>query len=253
MIRLYIDHPLDADRLIDPTPDQSHYLQTVMRLGPGDGLLLFNGVDGEWLGRLEGEDRKRRRIRLETKTKDQPSPPRLELLTAMVRRARLETIVEKAVELGVGRIRLLRTRRTNYDRPNLDRLGAIAREAAEQTGRLDLPVLHPPQSLEAAADLGPGGLLVFCDEAGDDPSAPWGGSSGRAAPILDGLALAAAGRGGRMGVLIGPEGGFDAEERAYLRSLSGVTPVSLGPRILRADTAAIAALALLQASIGDWR
>ena len=172
-------------------------------------------------------------------------------MIALVKRGPLETIVEKAVELGVRRIRLVTTRRTNAERARIDRLHAIATEAAEQTGRLDVPEVDAPMKLEALLTTWPAERrLMFCDEAGDDPAAEWGGREGRARPALE--ALEAAG-GGPWAVLIGPEGGFASEERSRLRGLDAVLPVTLGPRILRADTAAITALALWQAALGDWR
>jgi 16S rRNA (uracil1498-N3)-methyltransferase len=178
----------------------------------------------------------------------------------------LETIVEKATELGARRIRLLITRRTNADHTNLGRLNAIAAEAAEQTGRLDAPEIVPPQKLDVLFDKwSPDQKLIFCDEAGEDPAAPWGGEAGRADAALaalknaaqhelqQGAAKSRSEAFGAWAVLIGPEGGFAPEERARLRSLPFVVPISLGPRILRADTAAIAALTLWQAALGDWR
>jgi 16S rRNA (uracil1498-N3)-methyltransferase len=148
-------------------------------------------------------------------------------------------------------VRLVTTRRTNADHSHVDRLRAIAVEAAEQTGRLDAPEILEPQRLDALLDRWEEGRrLLFCDEAGDDPDAEWGGAEGHARPVLDALQ----GRPqGPWAVLIGPEGGFDPEERKRLRAAPFVVAGSLGPRILRADTAAITALALWQAALGDWR
>jgi len=169
-----------------------------------------------------------------------------------VKRARLETIVEKAAELGVRRVRPVITRRTNADHTNVARLRAIATEAAEQTGRLDVPQVCEPEKLYRLLDSWEDGRrLMFCDEAGDDPDSEWGGQQGRALPALKALGdepVAAP-----WSVLIGPEGGFDPQERDRLRGLAYVSAVTLGPRILRADTAAISALTLWQASLGDWR
>jgi len=165
--------------------------------------------------------------------------PDLDLVVALVKRARLETIVEKAAELGVRRVRLAITERTNSERTRVDRLAAIAIEAAEQTGRLDAPAIEPPQKLSALlADWPVDRPLMFCDEAGEAP------------PVLAALAGRAA---GPWGVLIGPEGGFSANERAAIRARPAAVAVSLGPRILRADTAAISALTLWQAALGDLR
>lgn len=163
--------------------------------------------------------------------------PDLELIVAVVKKARVETIVEKAAELGARRVRLVLTKRTNADRIRLDRLDAIAEEAAEQTGRLDVPVVDDPVKLDAVLDgWEDGRRLMFCDETGGAPAM---------------TALREAGEG-PWSILIGPEGGFSPEEGERLRSLPFTTAVSLGPRILRADTAAIAAMTLWQAAVGDW-
>jgi 16S rRNA (uracil1498-N3)-methyltransferase len=251
MIRLFVPDPLSAGAGIEPTPDQARYLTAVMRLSVGDALLLFNGRDGEWRARVAAVSKRGCTLAAQDRTREQQSPPDLDLVVALVKRARLETIVEKAAELGARRVRLVTTRRTNADHTNVGRLQAIATEAAEQTGRLDVPEVTAPVALDRLlAGWEAGRRLMFCDEAGDDAQAEWGGENGRARPALDALAGAPA---GPWAVLIGPEGGFAPEERARLRGEGFVTPVTLGPRILRADTAAIAALALWQAALGDWR
>ena len=251
MIRLHVHDELAAGQSIEPSREQAHYLINVMRLKTGGELLLFNGRDGEWLARAAEVDRRRCRLEALSLNRPQAPVPDVELIVALVKRARLETIVEKAVELGCRRIQLVATRRTNAERTNLDRLQLIATEAAEQTGRLDVPEVVGPCALDALLAAWPQERrLMFCDEAGDDPDAKWGGSRGRAGPALDVLPRAA---GEAWSVLIGPEGGFDPGERALLRASTFVTPVTLGPRILRADTAAIAALTLWQATLGDWR
>lgn len=251
MIRLFVPDPLAAGAEVRPTPEQARYLTLVMRLAVGDALLLFNGRDGEWRATVATVSKRGCTLTVEVRTRPQRSPPDLDLVVALVKRARLETIVEKAAELGARRVRLVVTRRTNADHTKVARLQAIAAEAAEQTGRLDVPEVVAPVPLERLlADWEAGRRLMFCDEAGDDPAADWGGESGRARPALDALAGAPA---GPWAVLIGPEGGFAPEERARLRGQAFVTPVTLGPRILRADTAAITALALWQAMLGDWR
>lgn len=239
MIRVHVAADLHADAKVTPVSDQIHYLLNVMRLKAGDTVLLFNGRDGEWRAEVSEVAKRGCVLAVAERTRAQAPAPDLELIAALVKRARLETIVEKAAELGCRRVRLVITRRSNADHARVDRLQAIAIEAAEQTGRLDAPEILAPEPLERLLK-GWGGdrRLLFCDEGGDCP------------PARDALERSS---GGAWSVLIGPEGGFDAEERARLRSLEGVTAVSLGPRILRADTAAISALTLWQAALGDWR
>jgi 16S rRNA (uracil1498-N3)-methyltransferase len=252
MIRLFVPAPLREGGFVELSPDQARYLLAVMRLAAGDWLLLFNGRDGEWRTRIAEAGKRGGRLQLEARTRVQASPPDLDLIVALVKRARLEIIVEKAAELGVRRVRLVLTRRTNADHTNVARLQAIATEAAEQTGRLEVPEVVAPERLDRMLDAwDPARRLMFCDEAGDDPEAEWGGASGRARPALQ--ALSEAPTEAPWAVLIGPEGGFDPAERARLRGLPFVTAVTLGPRILRADTAAISALTLWQAALGDWR
>jgi 16S rRNA (uracil1498-N3)-methyltransferase len=251
MIRLFVTGPLGAGQAVAPAPDQAHYLTSVMRLSVGDTVLLFNGEDGEWRATVTTVSKRSCVLTAEQQTRPQAIPPDLELVVALVKRGPLETIVEKSVELGCRHVRLVTTRRTNADHVKLARLKSIAVEAAEQTGRLDVPDVAGPERLEVVLDgWDANRRLLFCDEAGDDPAAEWGGPDGRARPILAALADKPA---GPWAVLIGPEGGFDPEERKRLRSLSFVTAATLGPRILRADTAAIAALTLWQAGLGDWR
>jgi len=238
VIRLYVDRPLAEGAQVEPSPDQARYLVGVMRLRPGDDLLLFNGRDGEWRASVAETSKRACVLAVEARTREQADPPDLELVVALVKRARLETIVEKAAELGCRRVRLVITRRTNADHTRVDRLQAIAIEAAEQTGRLDVPEIVAPQKLDRMLDgWDASRRLLFCDEGGDVP------------PALEALN----GASGPWAVLIGPEGGFDEAERARLRGGPFVTAAGLGPRILRADTAAIAALALWQAAAGDWR
>jgi 16S rRNA (uracil1498-N3)-methyltransferase len=239
VIRLFVADDLTVDALIVPTGGQSHYLLNVMRLAPGDDVLLFNGRDGEWRARAVEVSKRACRLHVLASARGQETGPDLDLLVALVKRSRLETIVEKAAELGARRVRPVLTERTNADHTNTARLVAIAIEAAEQTGRMDVPEILGPQDLESLLAAWSGDRRVmFCDEAGE------------CAPAVDALAGAA---GGAWAVLIGPEGGFSAAERARIRALPGVVPVSLGPRILRADTAAIAAMTLWQAVLGDWR
>lgn len=236
MIRLFVYGDLGEGGEVAPTPEQARYLTGVMRRGVGDELLLFNGRDGEWRARITAVGKRGCTLAVEARTRLQASGPDLDLLAALVKRSRLETMVEKAAELGAARVRLILTRRTNAERANVNRLALIAAEASEQTGRLDVPAVVPPEPLDRLLDgWDPGRRLMFCDEAGEAP------------PLLD------AAEPGPAAVLIGPEGGFAPEERDRLRGLPFVAAVSLGPRILRADTAAVSALTLWQAAAGDWR
>lgn len=239
MIRLFVPHDLAAGAELALDEGQSRYLAAVMRLGVGDELLAFNGRDGEWRVSVTAVGKRAVSLRAEALARPQVLGPDLDLVVALVKRARLETIVEKAAELGARRVRLVTTERTNADHTRVERLAAIATEAAEQTGRLDVPQVVAPVKLERLlADWEAGRRLLFCDEAGD------------ASPVLE--ALSTRRRDEPWAILIGPEGGFSPRERARLRDLPFAVPASLGPRILRADTAAISALTLWQAAVGDW-
>ncbi|WP_091736853.1 16S rRNA (uracil(1498)-N(3))-methyltransferase [Phenylobacterium immobile] len=238
MIRLYLSADLSAEVGLDLDEGQSRYLAAVMRQTAGDEIACFNGRDGEWLCRVEAVGKRQVRLRAVQRLREQTTGPDLDLVVALVKRARLETIVEKAAELGARRVRLLVTERTNADHARVDRLQAIAVEAAEQTGRLDAPDVVAPVKLDALIRAWPEHRrLMFCDEAGDSPPA---------IPVL-------AGASGAWSIFIGPEGGFSPTERETLRAQAFASPVSLGPRILRADTAAISAMTLWQATAGDWR
>jgi 16S rRNA (uracil1498-N3)-methyltransferase len=238
MIRLFIPHDLTLGAELALDEGQSRYLAAVMRLAVGDELAVFNGRDGEWRAEVAALGKRTVSLTAKERVRPQAGGPDLELVVALVKRARLETIVEKAAELGAACVRLVITERTNADHTRVDRLQAIAVEAAEQTGRLDVPVIVEPVKLERlVADWPTGRRLLFCDEAGE------------AKPVLEVLKGEPA---GPWAVLIGPEGGFSPAERARLRELPYATPASLGPRILRADTAAISALTLWQAALGDW-
>jgi 16S rRNA (uracil1498-N3)-methyltransferase len=239
LIRLHVTEPLMAGARLALPPEPAHYLVNVMRLAAGGELMLFNGRDGEWRARVAAAGKRACELEVAERTRPQAAGPDVDLVVALVKRARLETIIEKAAELGARRVRLAVTERTNADHTRIQRLQAIAVEAAEQTGRLDVPEVAEPQKLERLlADWPSDRALMFCDEAGEAP------------PTLEALA----GRGGGpWSILIGPEGGFSPNERAAVRGLAAVVPVSLGPRILRADTAAIAALTLWQAALGDLR
>jgi 16S rRNA (uracil1498-N3)-methyltransferase len=238
MIRLFIPHDLAAGAELALDHGQSHYLASVMRQGVGDEVLLFNGRDGEWRSKITAVTKRATAVRVETLERALSLGPDLDLIIALVKRGRLETIVEKAAELGARRVRPVLTERTNADRARVERLTAIAIEASEQTGRMDAPqVLEPAKLDKLLKDWDPDRRLLFCDEAGD------------AKPVLDALKGQPA---GAWAILIGPEGGFSSAERTKLRALPFAVPASLGPRILRADTAAISALTLWQTALGDW-
>jgi 16S rRNA (uracil1498-N3)-methyltransferase len=222
--------------------EQANYLIAVLRLGEGDGLLVFNGRDGEWRADIADASRKAARLTVRGPTRPQPPTPDLHLLFAPLKHARLDYMVQKAVEMGAGVLRPVITRRTQVARVNIERMRANVVEACEQCGVLAVPRVDEPVALDrvlAAWEVDePGRRLIFCDEddARDGPLAALAGLSA-----------------GPLAVLIGPEGGFDEEERRRLRAMSSVTAIPLGPRILRADTAAVAALAVVQAAVGDWR
>ena len=223
-----------------PRPDQARYLTTVMRLKLGDGLAVFNGRDGEWRVVISDVGKRCCSLTCVAQARPQAPGPDLELIMALIKRPRLESVVEKAAELGAQRIALTQTQRSNADRARPERLAAIAAEAAEQTGRLDVPQIIEAQKLEKILAGFPGDRqLLFCDEGGN------------AQDIQAALQAAPPGLG--WTILIGPEGGFAPNERTQLRRMPNVTPVTLGPRMLRADTAAIAAMSLWQANMGDWR
>ena len=237
MIRLHVPHDLAPGVALGLDEGQSRYLAAVMRQAVGDELLVFNGRDGEWRASVAQVGKRVVILTVTSQARTQATGHDLDLIIAMVKRGRLETIVEKAAELGARRVRLVTTERTNADHARIDRLRAIALEASEQTGRLDVPEVAAAVKLEALlAGWEAGRKLLFCDEAGE------------ALPVLaTGLTS------GPWAVLIGPEGGFSPREREVLRALPFATPATLGPRILRADTAAICALTLWQAAVGDWR
>ena len=235
--RLYIELPLTEGEEIALDRDQANYLVNVLRLKRGDGVLLFNGRDGEWQAALAGEGRKSAVVTVGVRTRVQPEAGDLDLLFAPLKHARLDYLVQKAVEMGVSRLRPVITRHTQVARVNLERMRANVIEATQQCGVLAVPDVAEPVSFDEAI-VDDGRLLVFCDEdaAVKDPVA----------------ALAAAPREVPMAVLTGPEGGFSEDERARLMKRANVVRLSLGPRILRADTAAVAALALVQGVLGDW-
>lgn len=237
--RLFIDQPFAAGAALVLERDQANYLLNVLRLKAGDGIRVFNGRDGEWHAHVAPEGRKSASLTLTERVKPQPPAPVLRYLFAPLKHARLDYMAQKAVEMGAGVLQPVITRRTQVSRLNIERLRANAVEAAEQCGILCLPHIEAEKPLEAAlAALPADELLIFCDE-----------DMAQASPVA---ALSAQRAGGPVAVLIGPEGGFDEAERRLVRARPNTVAISLGPRILRADTAAVAALALVQAVLGDW-
>ena len=237
-IRLNVDADLATRATLGLTPSQAHYLQHVMRLKAGDELALFNGRDGEWRGRIDGFGKGWCSVAVLAQLRRQVGEPDLWLVFAPLKRARIDYLAQKATELGATQLRPVITQLTAMRRVNTDRLRANAVEAAEQCGRLVVPAVFAPTDLSALlADWPADRRLMFCDERGG-------------APVAGALQGAT---GGPWAVLAGPEGGFTPAERDHLRGLPFVTPVGLGPRMLRAETAALAALSLWQAHLGDWR
>ena len=248
--RLYLDCPFTPAARLALSREDTHYVLNVMRRGEGDGVRVFNGRDGEWSARICDAHRKGAILELVAQTRPQAGVPDLWLMFAPVKRQKTDLIIEKATELGVREIHPVTTRRTQSDRIKPERFRILAKEAAEQTERLDLPVIAPIERLESMLEgWDAARVLYYCDEAGDDADSAWGGQAGRARPMLEVLRDTGT---GPAALLIGPEGGFSPEERVRLRQLDFVRAVSLGPRILRAETAVIAALGLWQAALGDW-
>lgn len=238
-VRLFVEADLGPGAVAPLSPEQAHYLFTVMRLGAGDPVAVFNGRDGEWIAQARPSGRRGGALVAARPGQPQRRPMDLWLLFAPIKKARTDFIVEKATELGCARVAPVFTRRTNAERLRPERLRAHAIEAAEQCGETFVPEVAAPVRLDALLDgWDAGRRVMFCDEART------------AAPA--GQALASAGPG-PWAILVGPEGGFAAEEAARLRAAPFVTPASLGPRVLRADTAAVAALALWQSVLGEWR
>ncbi|MFO7919583.1 MAG: 16S rRNA (uracil(1498)-N(3))-methyltransferase [Nioella sp.] len=236
-IRLYVEHPLGAGQTVPLSRDQAHYLFGVMRQGVGAPVALFNGSQGEWTAEVEEAGKRAGVLACRQQAAPQVSPLDLWLLFAPIKKARTDFIVEKATEMGAARILPVQTDFTNAERVRQDRLQAHAIEAAEQCGGTYVPPVEELQRLDRVlADWPADRHLIFCDESLVGARA----------------ALDAAPDGEKWAILIGPVGGFSETERARLRALPGCTAISLGPRILRADTAAVAALTLFQATRGDW-
>ncbi len=232
--RLFVDIPLGPGAAFALPAAQGHYLAGVMRLKAGDPLRLFDDRTGEWAARVTDAGRKTVSVAVERPISPREAVPDLWLLAAPIKRGRIDWVAEKACELGVAKLGFVLTRRTVVDRMNLDRLRAHMIEAAEQCGRTALPELAEPVTLPKLLDSWPDGRsLIFCDEEGGEP-------------------MADVVKRGPAAILIGPEGGFAPEERTLLRAHPAALRVALGPRILRADTAAVAAISLWQAVAGDW-
>jgi 16S rRNA (uracil1498-N3)-methyltransferase len=237
--RLFVTSKLEPGATVALGKDQAHYLGNVLRLKQGDNLLLFNGRDGEWWAELGAIGKKQAEVRLDHQTRPQEDGPDLHYLFAPLKRARLDYIVQKATELGASALRPVITRHTMAERVKSERLLANAIEAAEQCGILRVPEIVEPEKLAKLLDRwDEGRRLVFADEQ---------------APHVSPVEALKTLKPGPLAVLIGPEGGFEREERAALLAKPFVLPISLGPRVMRADTAAVAALALVNAVLGDWR
>ena len=239
MQRLFVDVPLAKGTIYEATKEQFNYLVNVLRFETGDSVLIFNGRDGEWRAELSFPTKKRLFLTTLKETRPQPAPSDLHYLFAPLKVGRLDYLVQKAVEMGAGLLQPVMTQHVQGKITNLDRVRANVIEAAEQCGVLGVPDVEEPARLDDILDGWPSDRrIIFCDEgdAGQNP-----------------LRILSAIEDRKLALLIGPEGGFSETERTRLRSLPFVTAIPLGPRILRADTAAVAAMAVIQATIGDWR
>jgi 16S rRNA (uracil1498-N3)-methyltransferase len=232
--RLYLETPLAEGAEVEAAPGQAHHIGTVLRRGPGDAVRVFNARDGEFAARIEAIRKDRARFLLEGRVRDPAPELELRLLVAVLKRDAMDWVVEKATELGATLIQPVVTRRTIAERTKAERLGAIARGAAEQCERLSVPAVHDALPLHRVLDGWDGTRLVVAMERS------------LAQP------LRSLGPGSPLALLIGPEGGFEGAELDDLRRRPFVVPAALGPRILRAETAAVAGLAALQALMGDW-
>jgi len=237
MQRLFVPHDLTDGSAFDASPDQSHYLAHVLRMAEGAQLLVFNGRDGEWLARVTAKSKKSVRLEAMEQTRLQPSQPDLWYCFAPLKVGRQDYLIQKAVEMGAGLLQPVLTQHTQ-GKISGDRIRANAIEAAEQCGVLAVPEVRDGQKLDRMlAGWDKGRRLIFCDEDSQ---------TNNPLPALRAVEEK------KLGLLVGPEGGFSDDERTMLRALPFVTAIPLGPRILRADTAAVAALAVIQATIGDW-
>ena len=237
LTRLYVEEALNEGETFELPKEQAHYLRNVLRKGEGDAVRLFNGESGEWLAEIESVTKRAAELIVKEQLREPQACPDITLCFAPVRKHRTAFIIEKATELGVRTLQPVITARTQFPKFNVGKARLQAIEAAEQTERLDIPLIAEPQRLEALMeDWNETHTLIFADETGD------------AFPAANALKTLQ----GPAAILIGPEGGFTPQERELLRGQSFVKPVSLGPRILRADTAALSLLTLWQAEQGDW-
>ena len=237
--RLHVPHDLSPGIGFDADKGQSHYLAHVLRMSEGSELLVFNGRDGEWSARITAVTKKAVRLTVGEQTRPQPPSPDLVYAFAPLKVGRLDYMVQKAVEMGAGVLQPVITQHTQNAKPSLEKMAANVIEAAEQCGVLAVPGIRPPVKLDRLlAEWEKDRQLIFCDE-----------DSATNNPLSALQALTET----KLGLLVGPEGGFSEAERKMLRALPFVTPIPLGPRILRADTAAVTALAVIQATIGDWK
>lgn len=236
--RLFLNAPLAANASISLNDSQAHYVRNVLRLKLDDALLVFNGVDGEWQAKIAEISKKHVSIIAREQTRAQTPLGTIDVYFAPLK-ARLEYSVQKQVEMGARSITPVKTQHTQMPHVNMDKLQGYIHEATEQCGILSLPELKPLQNLRDILGNWPAGnVLIFCDEA---------------APVANPLeALKAIPKGQSIALLIGPEGGFSEDERKILRAHPHVLPIALGPRILRADTALVAAMAVIQSVVGDW-
>jgi len=242
LTRLFVEAALAGGTTVDLSPEHAHFLRSVLRAAPGAKLALFNGRDGEWLAELDAIGKKQASVMILEKRRDQTPSPALELAFAPVKKTPMDFLIQKSVELGVSALHPVLTERTQGDRINAGRLRAQTIEAAEQCERLDIPELHEASKLEAFLDGWPDTKPLFvCAEAGD------------ATPLTEALMAQKSTdpAAGGQGLMTGPEGGFSSQELVNLSERPFVTLVGLGPRILRAETAALAALTLWQAIVGD--
>ncbi|RFC67050.1 MULTISPECIES: 16S rRNA (uracil(1498)-N(3))-methyltransferase [Mesorhizobium] len=238
MQRLYVPQDLASGSTFDASPEQAHYLTSVLRMEEGAELLVFNGRDGEWLARIDTRAKRSLRLKAAEQTRPQPPHPDLLYCFAPLKTGRLDYLIQKAVEMGAGVLQPVITQHTQAAKASVERMQANAVEAAEQCGILAIPTVTEPVKLDRLLENWDSSRrLIFCDEDA---------STNNPVAALQSITEKS------LALLVGPEGGFSDAERKLLRALPFVTAIPLGPRILRADTAAVAALAVIQATIGDW-